>query len=77
MFARPPAQLAELILNGKRLVVTHGNGPQVGRIFQQQENGTRVGIPAMPLFVCGAMSQGQVGYMIQPGALQRINQGRM
>ncbi|MGB4444093.1 MAG: carbamate kinase [Dethiobacteria bacterium] len=59
------AQLAELILNGKRLVVTHGNGPQVGRIFQQQENGTRVGIPAMPLFVCGAMSRGQVGYMIQ------------
>lgn len=59
------AQLAELILNGKRLVVTHGNGPQVGRIFQQQEIGVRAGIPEMPLFVCGAMSQGQIGYMIQ------------
>ena len=54
------AQLAELILNGKRLVVTHGNGPQVGRIFQQQEIGVRAGIPEMPLFVCGAMSQGQI-----------------
>jgi len=48
------AQLAELILNGKRLVVTHGNGPQVGRIFQQQENGTRVGIRQ-----CRFLSAGQ------------------
>lgn len=59
------AQLAQLILGGKRLVVTHGNGPQVGRIFQQQEIGLRSSIPMMPLFVCGAMSQGQIGYMIQ------------
>ncbi len=58
-------QLAELVLNGKQLVVTHGNGPQVGRIFQQQEIGALAGIPEMPLFVCGAMSQGQIGYMIQ------------
>ncbi len=59
------AQLAQLIVSGKRLVVTHGNGPQVGRIFQQQEIGRRSAIPMMPLFVCGAMSQGQIGYMIQ------------
>lgn len=59
------AQLAQLILSGKRLVVTHGNGPQVGRIFQQQEMGRQSSIPMMPLFVCGAMSQGQIGYMIQ------------
>ncbi|NLZ32515.1 MAG: carbamate kinase [Firmicutes bacterium] len=58
-------QLAQLILSGKRLVITHGNGPQVGRIFQQQEIGAREGIPEMPLHVCGAMSQGQIGYMIQ------------
>jgi carbamate kinase len=58
-------QLAKLILGGKRLVITHGNGPQVGRIFQQQEIGLQTGIPEMPLFVCGAMSQGQIGYMIQ------------
>ncbi len=63
--SKTATQLAELILNGKRLVVTHGNGPQVGRIFQQQEIGLREGIPEMPLFVCGAMSQGQIGYMIQ------------
>lgn len=59
------AQLAGLILNGKRLIVTHGNGPQVGRIFRQQEMGAQAGIPGMPLFICGAMSQGQIGYMIQ------------
>jgi carbamate kinase len=58
-------QLARLISAGKRLVITHGNGPQVGRIFQQQEKGLQAGIPVMPLFVCGAMSQGQIGYMIQ------------
>ncbi|NLA25861.1 MAG: carbamate kinase [Firmicutes bacterium] len=59
------AQLAELIIRGNRMVITHGNGPQVGRIFLQQEKGLQAGIPEMPLFVCGAMSQGQMGYMIQ------------
>ena len=59
------AQLAKLILRGKRLVITHGNGPQVGRIFQQQEVGARFGIPEMPLYICGAMSQAQIGFMIQ------------
>lgn len=59
------AQLAELISGGKRLIITHGNGPQVGRIFQQQELGLRAGLPEMPLYICGAMSQAQIGIMIQ------------
>lgn len=59
------AQLAGLILQGKRLVITHGNGPQVGKIYRQQELGSRTGIPEMPLYICGAMSQAQIGYMIQ------------
>ncbi len=59
------AQLATLISNGKRLIITHGNGPQVGRIFQQQELGRRAGLPEMPLYICGAMSQAQIGIMIQ------------
>jgi carbamate kinase len=59
------SQLARLIVKGNRLVITHGNGPQVGRILQQQSMGEYGGIPPMPLFVCGAMSQGMIGYMVQ------------
>jgi carbamate kinase len=45
-------------------VVTHGNGPQVGRILLQQEAAAAYVAP-MPLDVCGAESQGQIGYMLQ------------
>lgn len=59
------AQLARLICEGKQLIITHGNGPQVGRIFRQQELGVQAGLPEMPLYICGAMSQAQIGVMIQ------------
>jgi len=57
-------QIAELISRGYRVVITHGNGPQVGAILIQQEAG-REQVPPMPLDVCGAQSQGQIGYMLQ------------
>ncbi len=58
-------QLAELVLSGKwRLVITHGNGPQVGNILLQNEAGKHL-VPPMPMDVCGAESQGMIGYMIQ------------
>jgi len=44
--------------------LTHGNGPQVGRILLQQEAAVEVVHP-MPLDVCGAESQGQIGYLLQ------------
>ena len=59
------AHLARLICEGKQLIITHGNGPQVGRIFRQQELGVEAGLPEMPLYICGAMSQAQIGVMIQ------------
>lgn len=46
-----------------RLVVTHGNGPQVGNLYLQQELVHEV--PAMPLHACVAMTQSLIGYMIQ------------
>ena len=46
------------------LVITHGNGPQVGNIYLQQELASKR-VPPMPLDVCGAMSQGMIGYLIQ------------
>src|SRR5687768_18604045 len=55
--------LADLVTSGVSLVLTHGNGPQVGRILLQQEAAAPE-IPAMPMDVCGAESQGQVGYLL-------------
>src|SRR5713226_7797677 len=48
----------------KIVAITHGNGPQVGNIaVQQDEPGNR--IPAQPMHVLNAMTQGQIGYMLQ------------
>ena len=55
--------LAELVGTGASLVLTHGNGPQVGRILLQQEAAAPE-VPPMPMDVCGAESQGQVGYLL-------------
>lgn len=55
--------LADLVVGGVSLVLTHGNGPQVGRILLQQEAAAPA-IPAMPMDVCGAESQGQIGYLL-------------
>jgi Carbamate kinase len=49
---------------GYGVVITHGNGPQVGNLIIQQESSACV-IPPMPLDVCDAMTQGQMGYMIE------------
>jgi carbamate kinase len=59
------AQLARMVASGRyKIVVTHGNGPQVGNILLQNETAKDVAAP-MPLFVCGAESQGLIGLMIQ------------
>jgi len=57
-------ELVQLLLKGHQLLITHGNGPQVGTLALQQEK-ARVDLPAQPLHVLGAMTQGQIGYMIQ------------
>ena len=53
--------IADLVDLGFQVVLTSGNGPQVGNILAQQ---SYEDAPPMPLYVCGAMSQGQIGYMI-------------
>ncbi len=58
------AQLAGLVKEGYRLIITHGNGPQVGNILIQNEAG-RSKVPEMPMDICGAQSQGMIGYMLQ------------
>ncbi len=57
------AALADLVAAGTQLVLTHGNGPQVGRLLLQQELAATE-VPPMPMDVCGALSQGQLGYLL-------------
>ncbi len=55
-----------LIREGYDLIVTHGNGPQVGNILMRNDAGEQVyGISPMPLDICVADSQGGIGYMIE------------
>ena len=56
--------LVDMIEKGNEIIIAHGNGPQVGRIVIQNEYAAQV-TPAMPFDVCGAMSQGMIGYHIQ------------
>ncbi|WP_324734988.1 carbamate kinase [Thermococcus sp. SY098] len=60
-------QIVDIILdNNYEVVITHGNGPQVGALLLHMDAGQQLyGIPAQPMDVAGAMTQGQIGYMIQ------------
>jgi len=58
----PMRQIARLSQKYK-FVITHGNGPQVGNLLLQQESCDEV--PKMPLEIIGAMTQGQIGYMLE------------
>src|SRR5881296_1915774 len=55
--------LTDVVGAGHDLVLTHGNGPQVGNILLQNEE-TRHLVPPMPLDVCGAESQALIGYLL-------------
>ena len=58
--------LVPLLKNDYNLIITHGNGPQVGNILLQNIAGAQnFGIPEMPLDICGAYSQGFIGYIIE------------
>jgi len=58
--------LLDLITPEHNFIMVHGNGPQVGNILLQNHAGSKVhGIPEMPLDVCGAYSQGFIGYLIE------------
>lgn len=56
--------VAQLSASGYEIAIVHGNGPQVGRILLASETAKDV-VPVMPFDVCGAMSQGYIGYHIQ------------
>ncbi|MGD9569882.1 MAG: carbamate kinase [Sedimentibacter sp.] len=58
--------LAEISCAGYEIAIVHGNGPQVGRLLLSSETAKDV-TPPMPFDVCGAMTQGYIGYHIQQG----------
>jgi carbamate kinase len=63
--------ILEFIKRGFEVVITHGNGPQVGNLLVQQEAGSSQ-VPAQPMDVCAAMTQGQLGYMLQQALMNEL-----
>lgn len=65
-------QLAQLISAGHQIAITHGNGPQIGNIYIQNSLAGNA-VPAMPLDVCSAESQGLLGYMLAQSLQNELN----
>ncbi len=59
--------IVDLVKEGNKIVLTHGNGPQVGQILMAMEYASNgeVKTPSMPFAECGSMSQGYIGYQLQ------------
>ncbi len=75
--ARRPRAVG-LLEPDRRLLMVHGNGPQVGALAMAQEAVARE-VPVQPLFVLGAMTQGQLGYLLSQAigdALAEARHGR-
>lgn len=63
--------ITEIIKRGFRIVLTHGNGPQAGNLLIQQEEANKT-VPPQPLDIVGAMTQGQIGYMLQQALIKHL-----
>ncbi len=61
---RTAVEIVGLIRAGYRIVLTHGNGPQVGAELLRSERGASQ-VPGHPLDVCGASTQGEIGYILE------------
>jgi carbamate kinase len=71
--------IARMVADGWHIVVTHGNGPQVGYIMRRGEIAAKEGIHDVPLDLIVADTQGSIGYMLQQGlddALRRLGMNR-
>ncbi len=71
-------QLIPILNDGYELIITHGNGPQVGNILLRNEAGYKeYKIPKMPLDICVADSQGGIGYMIERQMRNALNNAKV
>lgn len=65
--------IVDLVESGARVIVTHGNGPQVGMINLAMEvSHNETNSPEMPFAECGAMSQGYIGYHLQQAVQKEL-----
>jgi len=69
-------RIAELVEAGWEVVLTHGNGPQVGNLLIQNALAAATVAP-MPMDVCGAESQGQIGYMLEQALCNHLARRRL
>jgi carbamate kinase len=67
------AQIAKIVKMGYKVIITHGNGPQVGNILLKNDFAHGI-VPPMPMDVCVAESQGQMGYMIQQSLANKLRE---
>jgi carbamate kinase len=65
-------EIADLAAREYRIVITHGNGPQVGDALLRHESAKKL-VPPLPLFACVAETQGLLGFMIQASLLNHLN----
>lgn len=65
------SSITGIIEEGYNVIITHGNGPQVGNILLQNEEASGT-VPAMPLDICGSQTQGMIGYMIQRSMINEL-----
>jgi len=70
------AHIADMIAEGWNVVVTHGNGPQVGFILRRSELAAHE-LHEVPLDYCGADTQGSIGYMFQQALYNEFRQRNM
>jgi carbamate kinase len=66
------AIISKIVKNGHSVIITHGNGPQVGNILRQNEEAKDF-VPALPLDACSAESQGFIGYMMDQTLKNELN----
>ena len=64
--------LADFVEAGHELIITHGNGPQVGNLLLQQQLGATLQNPAMPLDTAVAMTQGSIGYWLENALVDEL-----
>src|SRR5512135_569340 len=68
---RTAEEIVILIREGYSLVITHGNGPQVGAALLRSERAASQ-VPGQPLDVCGACSQGEIGYLLEQSLVNEL-----
>ncbi len=70
------SEIADLIQRGYKVVMTHGNGPQVGDTLLRHEAAKNI-VPPLSLDACGAETQGFIGYMIQQALRNELKSRRI